>query len=51
MPPITTSTEVDRPAQDVFAYATGPSDFNKWQQGVVDGHMDQRGTPSVVRAA
>src|SRR6266581_4586267 len=47
MPPITTSTEVDRSAQDVFAYATDPTHFNEWQQGVVDGHMDQPGTPSV----
>jgi carbon monoxide dehydrogenase subunit G len=47
MPPITTSTEVDRPAQDVFAYATDPTHFHEWQQGVVDGHMDQAGTPSV----
>jgi uncharacterized protein YndB with AHSA1/START domain len=47
MPPITTSTEVDRPAQDVFAYATDPTHFNEWQQGVVDGHMDQPDTPSV----
>ena len=40
MPPITTSTEVNRPAQDVFAYATDPTRFAEWQQGVIDGHMD-----------
>ncbi|MDT5039405.1 MAG: hypothetical protein QOE51_390 [Actinoplanes sp.] len=47
MPPITTSTEVGRSAQDVFAYATDPARFHEWQQGVVDGHMDQPGTPAV----
>ena len=33
--PITVSTEIDRPAADVFAYATDPSRFPEWQQGVV----------------
>jgi hypothetical protein len=47
MPPITTSIEVDRSAEDVFAYATDPTHFHEWQQGVIDGHLDQPGTPSV----
>jgi uncharacterized protein YndB with AHSA1/START domain len=48
MPPITTSTEIDRPAADVFDYATDPTKFSEWQKGVVDGHMDQaNGTPQV----
>lgn len=47
MPPITTSTEIDRPARDVFAYAIDPTRFHEWQQGVIDGHMDQPGPPSV----
>jgi len=47
MPPITVSTEVDRSAEDVFAYATDPTRFREWQAGVVDGHMDQPGTPAV----
>jgi hypothetical protein len=47
MPAITTSTEVARPAEEVFAYATDPTRFHEWQQGVVDGHMDQPGTPTV----
>ena len=47
MPPITVSTEVGRNAEDVFAYATDPTRFPEWQQGVVDGHMDQPGTPAV----
>jgi uncharacterized protein YndB with AHSA1/START domain len=40
MPPIVTSTEINRPAPEVFAYATDPSRFSEWQQGVVGGHMD-----------
>ena len=47
MPPITTSTEIDRPAAEVFEYATDPTRFNQWQNGVVGGHMDQAGTPQV----
>ena len=41
MPPIVTSTEIGRPAAEVFAYATDPTRFSEWQQGVVDGHMDR----------
>ena len=40
MPPIVTSAEIERPAAEVFAYATDPSRFREWQKGVVDGHMD-----------
>ena len=40
MAPIVTSTEVERPAAEVFAYATDPTRFSEWQRGVVDGHMD-----------
>jgi hypothetical protein len=40
MPPIVTSTEIDRPAAEVFAYATDPTRFSEWQKGVVDGYMD-----------
>jgi hypothetical protein len=48
MPPIITSAEIERPAADVFAYATDPSRFSEWQQGVVDGHMDSgTGVPAV----
>ena len=47
MPPITTSIEVDRPAADVFAYATDPTRFHDWQAGVIDGHMDSPGVPAV----
>lgn len=49
MAPITTSTDIDCPAMEVFAYATDPTRFSEWQKGVVDGHMDQvqAGTPQV----
>ena len=47
MAPITTSTEIDRSASEVFRYATDPTRFSEWQKGVVDGHMDQAGTPEV----
>ena len=51
MPPIITSAEIERPAADVFAYATDPARFPEWQKGVVDGHMDGppdgTGTPTV----
>jgi uncharacterized protein YndB with AHSA1/START domain len=40
MPPIVTSAEIERPAAEVFAYATDPAQFSEWQKGVVDGHMD-----------
>ena len=40
MPPIVTSAEIGRPAAEVFAYATDPTRFSEWQQGVVDGHME-----------
>jgi uncharacterized protein YndB with AHSA1/START domain len=47
MPPIIATVDVDRPAADVFAYATDPTRFPEWQSGVVDGHMDAAGTPRV----
>jgi uncharacterized protein YndB with AHSA1/START domain len=51
MPPVVTSAEIERPAAEVFAYATDPARFSEWQKGVVDGHMDGpaggTGTPAV----
>ena len=47
MSAIVVSTEVDRPAPEVFAYATDPTRFNEWQDGVVEGHMEQSGDPSI----
>jgi carbon monoxide dehydrogenase subunit G len=37
--PISVSTEVSRPASEVYAYATDPTRFAEWQEGVVSGHM------------
>lgn len=47
MAPITSSTEINRPATDVFAYSTDPTRFSEWQKGVIDGHLEGSGTPSV----
>jgi polyketide cyclase/dehydrase/lipid transport protein len=40
MSAIVTSTDVDRPADEVFAHATDPTRFVEWQGGVTGGHMD-----------
>jgi uncharacterized protein YndB with AHSA1/START domain len=40
MSPIVASTDVERPAAEVFAYATDPTRFSEWQNGVLDGHME-----------
>jgi uncharacterized protein YndB with AHSA1/START domain len=40
MAPTIASTVVDRPAAEVFAYATDPAHFDEWQHGVIDGHLD-----------
>jgi uncharacterized protein YndB with AHSA1/START domain len=40
MSAVVASTEVERPAAEVFAYATDPTRFSEWQKGVVEGHLD-----------
>ena len=50
MSAIITTTEVDRPASEVFAYATDPTRFSEWQKGVVDGRMDHGGALPWARA-
>jgi uncharacterized protein YndB with AHSA1/START domain len=40
MAPITTTAEIARPMDEVFAYVTDPSGFPEWQEGVVSGRMD-----------
>ena len=47
MAAIVATTEVDRPAAEVFAYATDPTRFSQWQKGVVHGRMDHAGAPTV----
>jgi hypothetical protein len=43
----TVSVEVERPAAEVFAYATDPTRFHEWQRGVVSGAMEGNGVPAV----
>lgn len=40
MAPITSITEISRPAEDVFAYVTDPATMPEWQKGCVSGHLD-----------
>lgn len=47
MAAIVAVTEVDRPAEEVFAYATDPTRFKEWQKGVVDGRMEHAGPATV----
>jgi hypothetical protein len=47
MAPTVASTVVNRPAAQVFAYATDPARFHEWQQGVIEGHLDQPGPAQV----
>lgn len=47
MAPISTTVEIDRTPEVVFAYATDPTRFSEWQSGVVGGHMEGKG-PIVV---
>ena len=46
MPPIISSIEVARPAEETFAYVIDPGTMPEWQQGCVSGHMD--GAPTHV---
>lgn len=39
--------DVDRSAEEVFAYATDPARFHEWQQGVIDGCFDDPEAPTV----
>ena len=43
MAPTIASTVVDRPAAEVFAYATDPGRFREWQHGLIDGHLEPPG--------
>lgn len=47
MAAIVTTVEIDRGAEEVFAYATDPTRFSEWQQGVTGGHLEAEGTPTV----
>lgn len=43
----TVSIGVDKPIDEVFAYATDPTKFCEWQHGVVSGSMESKGAPAV----
>lgn len=47
MPPIIATTDVERPAAEVFTYAPGPARFHGWQAGVTEGRLDHPGLPEV----
>jgi uncharacterized protein YndB with AHSA1/START domain len=47
MAAIVTRVDIERSAEDVFAYATDPTRFHEWQQGVVSGRLDQPDNPTV----
>jgi carbon monoxide dehydrogenase subunit G len=43
----TVSIDVEKPAEEVFAYATDPRRFCEWQDGVVSGSMEGKGALAV----
>jgi carbon monoxide dehydrogenase subunit G len=47
MAPVTTTIDIARPQDEVFAYVTDPTRFGEWQQGVVGGGMEAGATPAV----
>jgi uncharacterized protein YndB with AHSA1/START domain len=47
MPPIIATASVDRPAAEVFTYATDPARFHEWQAGVTEGHLDHPGPAKI----
>ena len=47
MAPTIARTVVDRPAAEVFGYATDPARFREWQQGLIDAHLDPPGPAQV----
>ena len=50
MAPTIASTAVNRPAAQVFAYATDPARFHEWQRGLIDGHgIGKLLVPLIVR--
>ena len=51
MAPTIGSTVVDRPAAEVFGYATDPDHFDQWQPGLLDGHLDPPGRRRWARSA
>lgn len=44
---LSTTVEIDRPPEATFTYVTDPGRFAEWQQGVVAGHMENKGEVTV----
>lgn len=42
-----TSIDIDRPAEQVYAYVTDPTQFHEWQEGVVSGGLKEPGPAQV----
>jgi uncharacterized protein YndB with AHSA1/START domain len=40
MAPLSNSIEVERPAEEVFAYVTDPRHMPEWQKGCLEGQLD-----------
>jgi uncharacterized protein YndB with AHSA1/START domain len=47
MAPIVSSVEIARRPEDVFSYATDPSRFAEWQEGLVSARAEGGGPPAV----
>jgi uncharacterized protein YndB with AHSA1/START domain len=47
MAPITSSIDISRPPEEVFAYVTDPTRFAEWQKDVVSVRMEHNGPPRV----
>jgi uncharacterized protein YndB with AHSA1/START domain len=47
MPPITSTLEIARPPEDVFAYATDPARFSEWQHDVAHVHLHDGPPPGL----
>jgi carbon monoxide dehydrogenase subunit G len=43
----TSSVDVDRQPDEVFAFVTDPTHFAEWQNGVARAHMETDGSPAV----
>jgi uncharacterized protein YndB with AHSA1/START domain len=43
MEPIVSTIEIDRPPDEVFAFATDPTRFPDWQKDVVSVEMEGKG--------
>ncbi len=47
MKPVTSRIEIARPPEDVFAFATDPASFPRWQDDVLTAHLEGEGPAAV----